>query len=203
MTTILHLDSSGRHTGSHSRALTQEIVGKLSGGNARVLRRDLAEDQPEFVDEAWIFANFTPEANRSAEQRARLERSDALIAELRAADVLVLGVPIYNFGVPAAFKAWIDQVCRAGVTFKYTETGPVGLLEGKTAYVVHSSGGTQVGSDIDYASAFTRHVLGFIGITDVETVAADGLMGDEAAGLEKARLKIGALKAYGAASDHG
>lgn len=203
MTTFLHLDASARHTGSHSRPLTAEIVERVGGGDARVIRRDLAEQPPEFVDEAWIFANFTPEAERSPEQKARLEGSDRLIAELRAADVIVLGVPIYNFGVPAALKAWMDLVARVGVTFRYTESGPEGLLSGKTAYVVHTSGGTQVGSDIDYASDFTRHFLGFLGVTDVHTIAADGLMGDEAAGLDRARTKIAALKAWGETEDLG
>lgn len=198
MTTILHIDSSSRFDGSHSRALTEEIARRVGGDGGRILRRDLADEPPAFVDQDWIFANFTPEAERSTEQRAAFAASDALVRELQEADVLVLGVPIYNFGVPVAFKAWIDQVARAGVTFRYTKDGPVGLLQGKKAFVVHTSGGTRVGSEIDYASDYACQVLGFLGVTDVETIAADGLMGDEAAGLEKARTRIAALKAYGA-----
>lgn len=201
MTTILHLDSSSRFDGSHSRSLTEEIAWRVGGDGGRILRRDLADEPPAFVDQDWIFASFTPEAERDTAQRAALAASDALVRELQEADVLVLGVPIYNFGVPAAFKAWIDQVARAGVTFRYTQDGPVGLLRGKKVYVVHTSGGTRVGSAIDYASDYTRHVLGFLGITDVETIAADGLMGDEAAGLEKARARIAAMRAYGAVPD--
>ncbi|MBD2841904.1 FMN-dependent NADH-azoreductase [Erythrobacter rubeus] len=194
MTTILHLDASGRHTGSHSRALTQMVIDHLDSPNVEIIRRDLAEPKPELVDEAWIFSNFTPEADRTDGQKAHLAASDELVAELQKADIIVLGVPIYNFSVPAAFKAWIDLVARAGVTFQYTETGPQGLLQDKRAIVVHTSGGTPVGSDIDYASDYTRHVLGFLGITDVQTVAADGLMGDESAGIAKAKAQIEALK---------
>ena len=133
------------------------------------------------LTEAWVGANFTPDDDRSAEQRETLALSDRLIAEIEAADTLVLGVPVYNFGVPAAFKAWIDLVARARKTFKYTENGPVGLLEGKKAYVVIASGGTPSGSEIDFATPYVRHVLGFLGIHDVSFVAADQLMaaGDE------------------------
>ena len=108
----------------------------------------------------------------------KLALSNALVAELQAADVIVIGAPVYNFGVPAAFKAWIDQVARAGLTFKYTEYGPKGLLEGKRAIVAVASGGTEVGSDIDFATGYIRHVLGFIGIEDVVFVAADKLTVD-------------------------
>ncbi|MEM1380593.1 MAG: NAD(P)H-dependent oxidoreductase [Pseudomonadota bacterium] len=193
MTTILHLDSSARHAGSYSRPLTEAAVARVGGAGAKVLRRDLVADQPELIDEAWVTANFTPAPERSAEQKQRLAGSDALVEELTAADVIVLGVPIYNFGVPGALKAWMDLVARAGLTFRYSENGPEGLLKGKRAYVVHTSGGTPVGSEIDFCSGFVRHFLGFLGISDVTTIAADGLMGDEAAGLEKARTKINRL----------
>lgn len=195
MPTILHLDSSARHTGSYSRALTQQIVDQIGGGTAHIIRRDLVEEKPELIDEEWISSNFTPEAERTQEQTQRLSVSQQLVAELKAADMIVIGAPIYNFSVPAALKAWFDLVARAGLTFRYTETGPEGLLTGKRAIVVHTSGGTPVGSDIDFASAYTKHFLGFLGITDVETIAADGLMGDEAAGLGKANVKIAALAA--------
>jgi FMN-dependent NADH-azoreductase len=110
---------------------------------------------------------------RSAAQRAALAESDALVAELAAADLLVIGVPIYNFGVPAALKAWVDMVARARLTFRYTENGPEGLLRGKRAYLVVASGGTAVGSEIDFATGYLRHVLGFLGIEDVQIIAAD------------------------------
>ena len=147
------------------------------------------------ITEAWVGANFTPADDRSAAQREILAVSDELIAEIKAADTLVIGLPIYNFGVPAAFKAWVDQVARAGVTFRYSENGPVGLLEGKRAIVAVASGGTEAGSEIDFATGFVRHVLGFIGIKDVEFVAADRLMVDAESAMAKAQGAIAALEA--------
>ena len=102
---------------------------------------------------------------------------------------------IYNFGVPAALKAWIDQIARAGVTFKYTENGPVGLLDGKRAIIAVASGGTEVGSEIDFATGYMRHIMGFIGIHDVEVVAADQLMLDADAANSKAAEQIKSLAA--------
>ena len=111
------------------------------------------------------------------------------------ADTIVIGTPIYNFSVPSTLKAWIDLVARVGVTFNYTETGPVGLLEGKRAIIAVASGGTQAGSDIDFATTYLRHVLGFIGITDVELVAADQLSMDEEGSMQRAKSAIEALAA--------
>ncbi|MEL6794138.1 MAG: NAD(P)H-dependent oxidoreductase, partial [Pseudomonadota bacterium] len=140
---ILRIDASMRRDGSTTRMLSDELVAALSAGT--VVTRDLA-DGIDLIDEAWIGANFTDPAERTDEQKARLAGSDALVEEIEAADTLVIGVPIYNFGVPAALKAWIDQIARAKRTFKYTENGPVGLLEDKTAYLVVASGGTASGS---------------------------------------------------------
>ena len=137
--------------------------------------RDLAAGLP-FVTEAWVGANFTDEADRSEDQKAALSLSDILVNELFAADTLVIGVPIYNFGVPAALKAWIDMIARARKTFHYTANGPEGLLTGKQAFIVIVSGGTQMGSEIDFATGYLRHILGFIGITDVTFIAADQQM---------------------------
>ena len=139
-------------------------------------------------------ANFTPAEQRNEEQKAALAESDALVAELRAADVLIIGVPIYNFGIPAALKAWVDMVARARLTFRYTENGPVGLLKGKRVYLVVASGGTAVGSEIDFATGYLRHMLGFLGIDDVHIVAADRLMarGEEEA-VRNARAQIDRL----------
>ena len=103
--------------------------------------------------------------------------ADALIAELQATDTLVLSLPVYNFTMPSTLKAWADLVARAGTTFRYTESGPEGLLTGKKAYVVIASGGTPIGSEIDFLTPWLRHFLGFLGITDVEIIAADGIMG--------------------------
>ena len=166
--TVLHIDSSARTTGSVTRDLSAEIVGKIGGD---VIRRDLKDALPQ-ITEAWVGANFTPADQRDDLQRDTLALSDTLVKELQDADTIVIGVPIYNFGVPAALKAWIDLVARAGVTFKYSETGPVGLLEGKRAVLAIASGGTGVDSEIDFATGYMRHILGFIGIHDVEVIAA-------------------------------
>lgn len=189
--TLLHIDSSARLSGSTSRELTARIVEKLGG---EVIRRDLSTPLP-LIDETWVNSNFTPAEKRTEAQSAALSLSDTLIEEIRAADVLVIGVPIYNFGVPTTLKAWVDQVARAGVTFRYTENGPEGLLHGKRAILAVASGGTEAGSDIDFASRYMRHVLGFIGITDVQIVTADQMMVDADAAVAKATAQIDALAA--------
>ncbi|MEM7459942.1 MAG: NAD(P)H-dependent oxidoreductase [Pseudomonadota bacterium] len=178
---ILHINASARADGSISRSLSQVVVDTISSNDTQIVTRDIGTEPLPLLTEAWVGANFTPDEARTVEQTEILALSDQLIAELEAADTLVLGVPIYNFGVPAAFKAWIDLVARARKTFKYTENGPVGLLEGKKAYVVIASGGTPSGSEIDFATPYVKHVLGFLGIHDVSFVAADQLMstGDE------------------------
>jgi len=171
MTQILSIQSSGRRDGSITRQLSDDVLKQLKGS---VMERDLRTSVPH-VDADWIGANFTPLQDRTAEQSAILAYSDALVAEVQNADILVLGVPIYNFGVPAALKAWFDMVARAGVTFKYTDKGPVGLLTGKRAIIVMASGGTPVGSEIDFASPWLKQALRFIGIDDVTLIAADAL----------------------------
>ncbi|MDE4132962.1 NAD(P)H-dependent oxidoreductase [Phaeobacter sp. QD34_3] len=190
--TVLHIDSSARREGSVSRDLTAQIVARL--GADEVIRRDLATPLP-LLDEAWIGANFTPADQRSDEQKGLLALSDALVGELKAADTLVIGAPIYNFSVPAGLKAWIDLVARVGLTFAYSEAGPAGLLEGKRAIIAVASGGTEAGSAIDFATGYLRHMLGFMGITEVEIVAADTLAIDEGAALAKAKSQIEALAA--------
>lgn len=189
--TVLRLDASARRTGSVSRDLATKIVERLSAD--RVIVRDLADTPVPQIDEAWIGANFTAPDARTPAQAESLALSDELIGELIAADTLVIGLPMYNFGVPSALKAWIDQVARAGVTFRYTETGPKGLLEGKRAIVAVASGGVEAGSEVDYATGYIRHVLGFIGITEVEIVAADRLMVDAEASMKAAEEKLESL----------
>jgi FMN-dependent NADH-azoreductase len=174
--------------------LTSELIDALETreGRVTVSRRDLADGIP-LVDEAWIDANFTPENDRTTEQRNALRKSDELVAELEAADVLVIGSPIYNFSVPAALKAWIDMIARAGLTFRYTPDGPQGLLEGKKAYIVIASGGVPVDSPADFATPYLRQVLKFIGITDVDVIGAEqlNLRGDDA--IDAARMRIAEL----------
>ena len=141
----------------------------------------------------WIDARSTPDADRSAAQHSVLALSDTLVGELVDAETIVIGLPVYNFSVPASLKAWIDLVARVGVTFRYTPNGPEGLLKGKRAIIAMASGGTAAGSDIDFASGYLRHVLGFIGITDVTLIAADALAKDAEGTLARAHQAIDGL----------
>jgi len=194
--TILRIDSSMRHTGSVTRALTDKLAGHLRAASpaARIIHRDLANGVA-LVDEAWIGANFTDPADRDSAQRAALARSDELVAGIKAADTLIIGLPIYNFGVPAALKAWIDMVARARETFRYAETGPEGLMTGKRALIVVASGGVPVGSAVDFATPYLRHALAFMGITDVEFIAADQLMADADTAISSAEDRIAQVAA--------
>ena len=177
MTNILRVDSSMRTEGSVSRDLADKVVEQLSNANTQVIVRDLAKGI-SLIDENWIGANFTDPAERSEEQKGFLAASDELVGELHDADTIVITAPVYNFHVPAALKAWIDMVARARETFRYTENGPEGLLKGKKAYVIVTSGGTVLDSEYDFVSGYLKHVLGFIGITDVSFIDGSGLMLD-------------------------
>lgn len=191
---VLRVDASGRQEGSVTRQLADRFVAGLAARHAEILvtRRDVADGLP-FVDAAWIAANATDPEARDAAQRQALAGSDALVREVREADVLVIATPIYNFGVPASLKAWIDQIARARLTFRYTETGPVGLLTGKKAYLLVASGGTPVGGAIDFATPWLKFVLGFLGIGDVEVVAAERLMAQGASAVATAEARIADL----------
>ncbi|NOC94097.1 MULTISPECIES: FMN-dependent NADH-azoreductase [Ruegeria] len=190
--TILHIDSSARRVNSTTRDLSDRVVKQL--GADRIIRRDLATPLP-LLTEDWIAANFTPAEQRDDLQRDRLALSDELVTELQEADTIVIGLPIYNFSVPAAFKAWVDLVARAGLTFSYTENGPKGLLEGKRAILAIASGGVPVGSEADFATNYARHVLGFIGIHDVDVIAADQMAVNPDAALENAHKAVAELAA--------
>ena len=195
-TKILRIDASMRQNGSVTRRLTDKLVARLRSAVpvVTVRQRDLAGGMP-LIDETWIGANFTDPAERDSAQRAALAHSDALVAELKEADILVIGLPIYNFGVPAAFKAWIDMIARARETFRYTETGPEGLVTGKRALIAVASGGVPVGGAADFATPYVRHALAFIGITDVEFFAADQLMSGAEAAISGAEARITLLAA--------
>ena len=195
LTQILRIDASARQTGSVSRGLADKVIDQFcSLGAIMVTRRDLASDLL-FVDAEWVGAKFTPDDKLTAEQSDALTFSDNLIEELKEADILVIATPIYNFSIPASLKAWIDLIARAGRTFRYTENGPVGLLKGKQAIILVASGGTQVGSDIDFATPYLRHALKFIGITDVTIIAADALSKDAIEKIEEANAQIDLLQA--------
>lgn len=191
---VLEISASGRVNGSASRALTKDLISALGDryGNVETVHRDLKNSIP-FVDEAWIEANFTPEDSRTALQHEALAFSDELVDELKSADILVLGVPVYNFSIPAALKAWIDMICRARLTFRYTENGPKGLLDGKKAYLVVATGGVTVGSLMDFATPYLKHALSFVGITDVQIIAADKLNSQRDETMDVARARIAEL----------
>ncbi|MEL6838570.1 MAG: NAD(P)H-dependent oxidoreductase [Pseudomonadota bacterium] len=172
--TVLHIDASGTTDGSVSRAATAQLVAQLSAKT--VIYRDLAGTPLPQVDETWIRARLVPEAERTETERASLALSDALIAELQAADTIVIGMPMYNFGMPSSLKAWIDLIARPGVTFRYTENGPIGLLEGKRAIVAVASGGVPVDSGMDFATPHMRQVLRFIGIDDIDIRVAKDMV---------------------------
>ncbi len=180
---ILQINSSARSEGAHSTRLANTIVERLRAEHpeATLVVRDLARDPHPVLDEAALQALFTPPAERSAEQAARVALDDALIAEIQAADAVVIGAPMYNFGVSAQLKNWIDAIARAKVTFRYTENGPEGLLKGKRVYVALTRGGRYRDSAADSQVPYLRSVLGFLGMTDVRFVYAEGLaMGAEA-----------------------
>lgn len=190
---VLAVTASARQQGSVSRGLVAHLLDALrrQQPDLQLRERDVSAGLP-LVDADWIGASYTPAEQRDAGQRTALAQSDALVRELQAADVLVIGTPIYNFSIPASLKAWIDQVARAGLTFRYTETGPEGLLRGKQAFVLLASGGTPVGSEIDFASGYLRHVLGFLGIEDVTVIAADRIMQQQGEAVAAAERRIAA-----------
>lgn len=184
MTTILQINSAARSQGAQSTLLATELTAKLqqSKPGAKVVVRDLLADALPHLDDAVLGAFFTPAEQRTPEQQAIAARSDALIAELQAADIVVIGAPMYNFGVSTQLKAYFDQLARAGVTFRYTENGPEGLVKGKKVYVVSARGGKYAGTPADSQTPYIKTFLGFIGITDVDFIYAEGLnMGPDAA----------------------
>lgn len=198
MNNILYITASIRSDAeSISRGLGQSIVDGLAAkSGASVTTRDLAANDLPYVSAERFGANLTPAADRTPEQAELAAIADALIAELQAADTIVIASPIYNFGPPAVLKAWADLVARVGTTFRYTANGPEGLLTGKKAYLAIASGGTPVGADFDYMSRWLTFFLGFLGITDVAIVAADGIMGvdgeEKIAAAKEAALKLAA-----------
>ena len=170
--TVLHIDASARFQDSTSRQRSAQILAHLAPET--VIRRDLAQGLP-FYDETWVTATFVPPQDRTKSQVAALALSDELLAEVQAADTIVIGSPMYNFSIPAVLKAWIDQISRAGVSFAYTEEGPKGLLSGKKVIVTMASGGTPFGGDMDFATPYLKFALGFLGITDVSFVHGDAV----------------------------
>ena len=194
---ILQINASARREGSNSTRLANTVVDRLKAANpdAEVTLRDLAVTPHPMLDEAALGALFTPADQRTPEQADRAALDDALIAEIQAHDTIVLGVPMYNFGIPVQLKNWIDAIARAGVTFRYTEAGPEGLLKGKKVYLALARGGLYRDTDKDAQVPYLKNVLGFLGMTDLSFIYAEGLnMGPEAAakGFAQAEADIAA-----------
>ncbi len=188
---ILQINSSARSTGSESSRLADVIVAKISADKAATLvKRDLGANPHPALDEPTLQALFTPADQRTAEQAARVALDDALIAQVQAADVIVIGAPMYNFGMTVQLKGWFDAIARAGVTFRYTETGPVGLLAGKKVYVALTRGGMHRDGATDTQVPHLKTILGFLGMTDVQFVYAEGMgMGPDAVAKAKAQAQ--------------
>ncbi|HBP50358.1 FMN-dependent NADH-azoreductase [Pseudomonas sp. FSL R10-0056] len=198
MSNVLIIESSARQQGSFSRQLTQQFISQWQAAHPtdQVTVRDLALHPVPHLDANLLGGWMKPEAQRSADEHASLKRSDELTDELLAADVLVLAAPMYNFAIPSTLKAWLDHVLRAGVTFKYTETGPQGLLTGKKAYVLTARGGLYAGSTSDHQEPYLRQVMAFVGIHDVTFIHAEGmnLGGDfQEKGLNQAKARLSAI----------
>lgn len=197
MTRILTVTASPNRDSSTTTALAKRLAAGF-GTDAEVTHRDLAETAPSHLDQATIGAFYTPEENRDAAQNELLRESDSYIEELEAADVIILAVPMHNFGIPSALKAWFDQIARVGRTFRYTEKGPVGLLNGKTVYVISARGGdyseNSPRSAMDHQVPYLKTVLGFVGLSDATFINAEGsAMGED--GVRAAETAIDAIAA--------
>lgn len=182
MTTILQLNNSVFGDQGQSSKLAGEFVAKRRQADlgARVIRRDLSHEPIDHLTAERFAAALTAPEERTREQAREAALADTLIEELEAADEVVIAAPTYNFNVASTLKSWFDHVARAGRTFRYTSEGPVGLLEGKTAYVFLTSGGQYSGTGMDFQKPYIEHFLGFLGIKDVRFVRAEGLaMGEE------------------------
>lgn len=177
---ILQIIASAQGANSYSTRLSQGIIDKLRAAHAgsTVVVRDLAKHPLPYLEEAHLQAYFTPAEGRSPEQQQAVRHSDEAIAEVMAADVLVIGSPFYNFTIAASLKSWLDHLTRAGLTFRYTPTGPEGLITGKKVYVAIASGGVYSegpAQAADFAAPYLRHMLGFLGMTDVTVARAEGV----------------------------
>jgi FMN-dependent NADH-azoreductase len=201
MTTLLQINASLHNGNGQSSQLANQFVTAFHSlrPDAKIVVRDVAAAEPVPHLNAERFGAFiTKPEERSAAQRAVVAFSDILIGELKQADVIVLGLPMYNFGVPSQLKAYFDHVARVGVTFKYTEKGPVGLLTGKKVYVFAARGGVYAGTPMDTQTGYVRDFLRFLGMTDVEFVYAEGLAispESKEVGLAKAEAEIARLVA--------
>ena len=175
MSTLLKINASLFSANGQSSQLAERFAAawQASHPGSRIVERDLAANPVPHLDGARFMAFLAKPEERSAEQQAVVDFSDALIAELRAADVIVIGLPMYNFGIPSQLKAYFDHLARAGVSFRYTAAGPEGLITGKKAYILAARGGVYAGTPKDSQTAYVRDFLGFIGHHTLLTLAKD------------------------------
>lgn len=194
--TILHIDTSANFESSNSRVVSDYIVEKIieTGlSSDTIIRRDLAKQLlPQISAQDLVDLHSSKESDR-ASLKAHFNLSQDLITELKTSDTIVIGVPMYNFGIPVVLKQWIDYIARAGQTFKYTEQGPIGLSGVKNAYVVIASGGTPVGSPMDNISPYLNTILGFIGVESVHIIDAAGSKGDTETVIAEAKAQVDEL----------
>ncbi|UTP73557.1 NAD(P)H-dependent oxidoreductase [Alteromonas sp. LMIT006] len=187
MTQVFVVNASIQGDNGNSSALTAHYVSKLSG--VAITKRDLTPNAIPSLSSEAMRAWMTDTSTRTAEQNELAQISDDLIAEVQAADTIVIGMPMYNFGAPSTFKAWVDHIARAGVTFRYTETGPQGLLDGKKVIIAIASGGKYKGTPMDTLTPWLHTFFNFLGLTDVHVVHAEGL------GMEEPETVLNAAKA--------
>ncbi len=200
MSTLLQINTSLFSNNGQSSRLADKFVAAWQAQNpdGRVVVRDLAADPVPHLDGERFLSFLAKPEERSAQQQAVVDFSDALIAQIKDADAIVIGLPMYNFGIPSTLKAYFDHIARAGVTFRYTENGPVGLLGGKKVYIFAARGGLYAGTAKDSQTTYVRDFLNFIGLSDVEFVYAEGLnMGEERknAALDSAQQQLERLAA--------
>jgi FMN-dependent NADH-azoreductase len=189
--TILSISASSNPLGSTSLKLSQQVEALLDQHHTEVnlIKRDVSQNLP-LINAEWIAASYTPKTDRSDAQNKLLTLSDELIEELKAADEIIIATPMYNFSVPGGLKAWIDLIARVGETFEYTDEGPQGMVENKPVTLIISTGGVPIGSPMDFVTPYLKQVLGFIGITDVNVVSAEGMNVSPEASLQKANEQI-------------
>jgi len=189
---ILKINSSIQTEKSVGRKLVDQLVSRFTHDENNVIERDLAMGLP-LLTQDMVNAFYTPEDDRTDNQKEEIVLSNLLIKEIEDSEIIIMGIPIYNFSIPGSVKAYFDLIARVGVTFKYTDKGPVGLFENKKVHVVITSGGTPFMGDGDFASSYIKHFLGFIGITDVNFISADQLVANSEVQIENAKKQIAEL----------
>jgi FMN-dependent NADH-azoreductase len=185
MKNILVITASAQSEQSISRKLGLQLSEQLATKDTlSITHRNLNTSNLPLIDADWVEATFTPKEDRNKAMQRILSLSDIYVQELINAEVIIIALPIYNFGIPAALKAYIDLIARAGVTFKYTDTGPIGLLENKVAHVIITSGGVPLNSPVDFATPHLQQVLKFIGINDINIIDASHTSPDKIVSVE-------------------